>query len=63
MRKSPNKKRIATKAKRKINPHDARSKSRAIREKPPVEDQKQAADDIRRAVDDGMQDLRTKKSS
>jgi hypothetical protein len=60
MSKLPNKKRIATKAKRKLDPHDSQSRGRAMREKPPVEDQKTAADDIRRAVDDGMQDLRTK---
>jgi hypothetical protein len=60
MSKSPNQKRIAAKAGRKPRPHVSQSQGGAVRKKPPVEEQKEAADDIRRAVDDGMQDLRTK---
>lgn len=60
MSKLPNKKRIASKAKRKLNPHASQSQGRAMPEKLPVQDQKQTSDDIRRAVDDGMQDLRKK---
>lgn len=62
MSKLPKKKRIATKARRKLNPRASQSKGSAMREKLPVQDQKQASDDIRRAVDHGMQDLRIRKS-
>ena len=62
MSKLPKTKRVAAKARRKLNPHASQSRGGAMRKKPAVEDQKQSSDDIRRAVDDGMQDLRTKKS-
>jgi hypothetical protein len=63
MSKLPNKKRIAPKAGRKLNPHASQSQGGATRGKLPVQDQKQESEDIRRAVDDGMQDLRIKKPS
>ena len=61
MSKLPDKKRIAAKAERKPDPHASQSQGKPMQEKLPVQDEKQASDDIRRAVDDGMQDLRVKK--
>ena len=61
MSKLPDKKRIATKTGRKLDPHAAPSQGKAMHEKLPAQEQRQASDDIRRAVDDGMQDLRIKK--
>lgn len=61
MSKLPNKKRIASKAARKPDPQAAQRPGKPVHEKPSAQDRQQAADDIRRAVDDGMQDLRIKK--
>ena len=61
MSKLPNKKRLAAKAGRKPDPHASQSQGKPMQEKLPAQDRKQESDDIRRAVDDGMQDLRIKK--
>ena len=61
MSKLPNKKRTDAKAGRKPDTHASQSQGKPTQEKLPAQDEKQASDDIRRAVDDGMQDLRVKK--
>ena len=54
----PGKKRISTKARRKVNPRAAQSRAEAMRDKLSAVEKKLEADEIRRAVDDGMHDLR-----
>mgnify|MGYP001565688254 CR=1 FL=1 len=54
---------FAAKADQELDQVAARSQGKAMNEKPlqPVKDQQQDSEDIQRAVDDGMQDLRIKK--
>jgi 4a-hydroxytetrahydrobiopterin dehydratase len=52
---------FAAKADQELNPDGSKSQGKATDEKQPVTKQKQESEDIQRAVDDGMQDLRVKK--
>lgn len=55
---------FAAKADQELAPDASKSQRKAMNEKQlqPVKDQKQDSEDTRRAVDDGMQDLRANKS-
>jgi len=57
----PTRKRIATQTRRNSKLRASRRRGRVTPENTSVKDQKLAADEIRRAIDDGMQDLRIKK--
>ena len=54
---------FAAKADQKLNPYTSKNRGKAMNEKKSqrVKDQMQESEDIQRAVNDGMQDLRTKK--
>ena len=56
------KKSVAAGVKRKPSPRAARSRGKTLRQAPIAEEQRQAQEDIRRAVDDGMQDLRIRQT-
>ena len=58
MSKLPNR---SAKARRKVSARSSQSHGGATRASLSVRDQKQASNDMRRAVDEGMKDLRMKK--